>query len=385
MGLSRENPGAESHSSEAPGCNSQIRNQPESIKMIAIPETSTMSAYASLQPTPSAVRSSSTVSSCEPPSSTTPVTSEPLTVPSPEEMALIEEYRRLKGKSVVVRMVAEPLSGSVSYVHREPSTSLPQSPGSVTPTASSIPLPMSHQTGLRINKGPLDITPAFLSPSPLSAASHHSLTIHQQSTMGDVQSLNQTTSFGSAVVEVRDSIKTPSASPAADEADPQRVIFHLQEQNEQLRRQLDDAVAAMRKAELERDGPATGTGPPSTQDGPSGGSRLITELQVDPSAFSNVPSQGHPSGSAQFISGLIEAEEHANEKMKENTPSDPTNKAAESQHSVHPLHRREAPGDDATTASPASTAADVANLQRGLLQMQEQLDQLRRRFDDPKH
>ncbi|KAF8838836.1 hypothetical protein BDN67DRAFT_970895 [Paxillus ammoniavirescens] len=69
----------------------------------------------------------------------------------------------------------------------------------------------------------------------------------------------------------------------------------------------------------------------------------------------------------------------------ENAPSDPTNKATDSPHSVHSSHRREPPGDDATTASPASTAADVTNLQRGLLRMQEQLDQLRRRFDDPKH
>ncbi|KAF8834641.1 WD40 repeat-like protein, partial [Paxillus ammoniavirescens] len=53
MGLSRENPGAESHSSEAPGCNSQIRNQPESIEMVTIPETSTVLPHASPQPTPS--------------------------------------------------------------------------------------------------------------------------------------------------------------------------------------------------------------------------------------------------------------------------------------------------------------------------------------------
>ncbi|KAF8838840.1 hypothetical protein BDN67DRAFT_1012780 [Paxillus ammoniavirescens] len=417
MRLSDETPGGEPHSSEFSGRNSQILNQFESIETVTIPETSTMSAHASLQPSPSTDRLSSMIPSCELPSSTTPVTSEPLTVPSPEEMALIEEYRRLKGESVVVRIAAEPLSGPAhgldSCVPRDHSTSPSQSHDPITPSASSMPLPISRQTSLRINKGPLDITPALLSPSPLSASSRPPHSLHQPSITGDVQSLNLTASVGNTVVEARGNIKmVSSASPVADEADRQRDIFHLQKQNEQLRRQLNDAVAAMRKAEAERDGLATGThhlitiyctqvtnhsgssplklgsagaGPSSRQDGPPGGSELVADPQADHSAFSNVPSQGHPSGSAQFISGLIEAEKRVNKKMKENTPSDPTNKATDSSHSVHPPHRREPPGDDATTASSASTAADVANLQRGLLQMQEQLDQLRRRFDDPKH
>jgi predicted nucleic acid-binding Zn-ribbon protein len=40
-----------------------------------------------------------------------------------------------------------------------------------------------------------------------------------------------------------------TAFPAANEADPQRLILELQDQNEQLRRRLDDTE---RKAEVER-------------------------------------------------------------------------------------------------------------------------------------
>ncbi|KAF8835837.1 WD40 repeat-like protein [Paxillus ammoniavirescens] len=392
MRLSGETPGGEPHSSESSGRNSQILNQFESIEMVAIPETSTMLAHASLQPSPFMVRSSFTIPSCEPPSSTTPVTSEPLAVPSPEEMALIEEYRRLKGTSVVVRMVAEPLSGPAHdhepYVHREPSTSLPQSPGSVTPSAFSISLPMSPQTGMRINKGPLDITPALLSPSPSSVTSRHPLSLHRPSTTGNLRSLDLTGSVGNTVVEARDSIKTVcTACPVADEADRQCDIIHLQEQVERRRQQLHDAVAAMRKVESERDGLAPGSpgaGPSSRQDGPPGGSQWITDPQADHSAFSNLPSQGHPTaGSVQFNSDSIEAEEQANEQRMEDTPSDPTNGAANSLHFVHPLHHHGPPKNDLTTVSPASTAADMANVQRVLLQLQQQVEQLRQRVDDP--
>ncbi|KIJ08256.1 hypothetical protein PAXINDRAFT_18597, partial [Paxillus involutus ATCC 200175] len=368
---------------------SQVHNQSECIEMVAVPVASTVSAHASSQPTPSTYPLSPAFTSCDPSSSAVPMSAAPLSVSSPEERALIEEYRRLKDKSVVVRMVAESVSDPAhdrnSYVHREPSTSLAQSSSSVTPSASSTPLPISH-TGLRIHTGLLDITPALLSPSPLSAASRHSLSLHQPSTTGAVQSLDLTASVRNGVVEARDSIKTASASPAADEADHPRVILHLQEQNEQLRRQLDDAVATIRKAEAERDGLATGPpgeGPSSTQDGPSGGSKSITDPQADHSAFSNVPSQGHPSGSAQFISDSIKAEEQANEKGQENALGDPTNKATESQLSVHSLHHHDLPRDDFTMASPASPAADVADLQHAILQLREEVDQLHRRFDDP--
>jgi hypothetical protein len=51
-----------------------------------------------------------------------------------------------------------------------------------------------------------------------------------------------------------DSAKAVSpASPAAQEAERQRIALYLKEHNKQLLRQLDDAVAAKEKAEAERD------------------------------------------------------------------------------------------------------------------------------------
>ncbi|KAF8839806.1 WD40 repeat-like protein [Paxillus ammoniavirescens] len=44
------------------------------------------------------------------------------------------------------------------------------------------------------------------------------------------------------------------STPAPDDADPQHLVLQLQEQNMNLRRQLDDAVAAKEKAEAEMDG-----------------------------------------------------------------------------------------------------------------------------------
>ncbi|KAF8834230.1 hypothetical protein BDN67DRAFT_985476 [Paxillus ammoniavirescens] len=387
MRLSGESLSAEHYRSETPVGDSQVYNQPESIEMVGIRETLTVSAHASPQPTPSAEPLSSAIPSCEPSSSVPNVTSAPLIVSSPEERALIQEYRRHKDKSVV-------LSGPAprdrdSYIHLEPSTSLPPSSGSVTPSTSSAPFLVSPQAHSHIHAGPspiLHTTPALLSPSPLSAVSRHSHSLHQPSTTSDVQSLDQTAQcVDNIVVEARDSINTGSlASPAADEADRQHLILHLQDQVEQCRRQLDDAVAAMRKAESERDGLATGSagsGLSFMQDGPPRGSELITDSQSDPSAFSNVLYQGHPSGSAQSISGSIEAEEQANEKKEENTLSDPTNKAIDSQRSVHPPHHHGPTRP--TMVSPAPTAADMANVQRVLLRLQQQVEQLRQRVDDP--
>ncbi|KAF8833239.1 hypothetical protein BDN67DRAFT_1017782 [Paxillus ammoniavirescens] len=227
--------------------------------------------------------------------------------------------------------------------------------------------------------------------------------------MGDVHSLDLTTPVGNTVVEPRGNIKmVSSGSSVAGEADHQRDILHLQEQNEQLRRQLDDVVAVIRKAEAERDGPATkthhlltiyctqvtnnsgsfsldlgsrGVGPSSTQDGPPRGSELITDPQTDPSTFSNILCQGHPSCSVQFISHSIGAEEQANEKGKESVLSDQTNKVTDSSHSVYAPHNHSPTRP--TMGSPASTAADMANVQRVLLQLQQQVKQLRQRVDDP--
>ncbi|KIJ09875.1 hypothetical protein PAXINDRAFT_17052 [Paxillus involutus ATCC 200175] len=133
----------------------------------AIPTTSKVSAHASPQPTPSADPLSTAVArapSPAPQSSTAAVMSIPPFMPSnsspptstqrssqhmelqsentlsPEEMVLIQEYRRLKDASVAVRVVAEPLGGPVhnrdSHVPHQPSTS-PLSPRSVSPDTSS--------------------------------------------------------------------------------------------------------------------------------------------------------------------------------------------------------------------------------------------------------
>ncbi|KAF8834474.1 hypothetical protein BDN67DRAFT_573582 [Paxillus ammoniavirescens] len=268
MRLSGESPSAEPYPSETPVGDSKVLNQPESIETVTIRETSTLSAHASPQPTPSTgPLSSTTATSYRLSTSTANVATTPLIVSSAEERAFVEEYRRLKDQSLVVRMVAEPLSSPEhdrdSYIHRESSMSPAQSLGPVTPSALSTPLPISPQTRLDINAGlspALDVSSATLSPLPLSAASRHSHSLHQPSTTDVVYSLDLTTPVGNTVVEARGNIKmVSSGSSGADEADRQRVVSHLQEQNEQLRRQLHHAVAAIRKAELERDGPATGT------------------------------------------------------------------------------------------------------------------------------
>ncbi|KIJ04653.1 hypothetical protein PAXINDRAFT_104077 [Paxillus involutus ATCC 200175] len=130
-----DNPSAKPNSSATPAISgssqitnrSQISNVPESIEMVAIRETSTVPAHASPQPMLLTGPLSPPVTSFEPSSPTATATSAPLTVSSPEEMAILQEYRRLKDKSIVVRVVAEPLSDLArdceSYAHREPSTS----------------------------------------------------------------------------------------------------------------------------------------------------------------------------------------------------------------------------------------------------------------------
>ncbi|KAF8838844.1 WD40 repeat-like protein [Paxillus ammoniavirescens] len=207
MRFSSESLGAQPHSSENPRRNSQIRNQPESIKMITIQETSTVSPHASPQRTPSA--DSSLVAFREPSSSTAVVTSASLSVssnsalptfglPSPhncyvpsvetlslEEMAVIQELRRRKTTSPRATMASGPLSGSgndsQSPTYPQPSASLPPPRGSATPnTPSTEPLSsLQSGSGSHLYAQPshslvgldplLHVVPSLLSPSPLSA------------------------------------------------------------------------------------------------------------------------------------------------------------------------------------------------------------------------
>ncbi|KAF8834635.1 WD40 repeat-like protein [Paxillus ammoniavirescens] len=208
MRLSSESLGAEPHSSESPGHNSHIRSQPESIEMIAIRETSTVSPRALPQYTPSA-DPLSLVAFREPSSSTAVVTSAPLSVsvhftsgrPSPhnvnapsvetlswEEMAVIQELRRRKATSARVTITAGPLSVSgydpQSSIYPQSSTSLPPPRGSATPSTPSVqplssPQSSSHlyaqSSRSLVGLDPLPhIVPSLLSPSPLSAPLNHS-------------------------------------------------------------------------------------------------------------------------------------------------------------------------------------------------------------------
>ncbi|KAF8834612.1 hypothetical protein BDN67DRAFT_536608 [Paxillus ammoniavirescens] len=190
MRPSGESPSAETYPSETPVDDSRVHNQRESIEMVAIRETSTLSAHASPQPTPSTGPSSSTtVTSYQLSTSTANPATAPLIVTSPEERALVEEYRRLKDQSRVAKMVAEPLGSPAhdrdSHVHRDSPTSPSQSPGPVTPCTSSMASPISSHACSHIRVQPsqplggldplLGVVPSLLSPSPLSAPLRHSL------------------------------------------------------------------------------------------------------------------------------------------------------------------------------------------------------------------
>jgi hypothetical protein len=235
----------------------------------------------------------------------------------------------------------------------------------------------------------------------------------------------------------RDGNETVSpASPATDDADLRRVNLHLQAQVEQLRRQLDDSK---RKARAERDRldktmeelPYSGheSGQPQERQlvptgmdkpryhplncshdrlrwdsftqlgssnpnaGPSSHAEPSRSTSHDdpsthphgPSTSSNVPLEGGPSSSTPFFLASIHIEEKAmKEKRTEDALSRPTSKATHSQSTVHVSHHHDSQRDDITMTSAASPAADELNLQRAVLQLQGQVEELRRRFDDPK-
>ncbi|KAF8833955.1 hypothetical protein BDN67DRAFT_650548 [Paxillus ammoniavirescens] len=187
----------------------------------------------------------------------------------------------------------------------------------------------------------------------------------------------------------RDGIEAVSpTSPATDEADLQRVNLHLQAQVEQLRRQLDDSK---REARAERDrldkdieelphrgqesgqpqNPGLPTGSSNANAGPSSHAEPSRSTSHDDpstpphgsSTSSNVPLEGGRSRSTQFDLASIHVEEQAmKDKRAEDALSRPTSKAAQSQ----------------------TPAADEPNLQRAFLELQGQVEELRRRFDDPK-
>ncbi|KIJ14087.1 hypothetical protein PAXINDRAFT_169930, partial [Paxillus involutus ATCC 200175] len=195
-------------STEGPGAPDS--SLPESIEMVArgrssIPSTiPTVPGHGSAQPTHSTDPLFPVVTPYEVSPSTVAVTSARLSVSSngvhsssmqpssqhmelqpaitlsPEEMALVQEYRRLKDTSVAIRVVAEPLSGPAhdreSYVH--PSTS-PQTLCSSTPSTLSTPPapPSSSQERPRMHAPAfpsLDVAPSSLSPSRHFNFLHHS-------------------------------------------------------------------------------------------------------------------------------------------------------------------------------------------------------------------
>ncbi|KAF8834275.1 WD40 repeat-like protein [Paxillus ammoniavirescens] len=299
MRLSGETPGGEPHSSESPRLSSHIRNQPESIELIAIRETSTVSPRALPQYTPSA-DPLSLVAFREPSSSTAVVTSAPLSVsvpltsgrPSPhnvnvtsvetlssEEMAVVQELRRRKATSACVTMTAGPLSGPgydppKTSTYPQSSTSLYQPPNSATQPRSHIHVQSSQSS-------------AGLDPVLLSSSL------------------------------AKDDVTMPSpASPVADEQDLQHAILHFQEQLDQLRRRVNDPK---RKA-TERDG--LNTDPLAVEEGPSlraeplGPTSTASTSQAGTSTFSNVPSQRHHLTSAQSIADSIEAEERVKDEKR---------------------------------------------------------------------
>jgi uncharacterized protein (DUF1778 family) len=81
----------------------------------------------------------------------------------------------------------------------------------------------------------------------------------------------------------------------------------------------------------------------------------------------------------------IHVEEQAmKEKRTEDALSRPTGEVTQSQSTVYASHHHGSQRDDITMTSAASPAADAVDVQRAILQLQEQFEQLRRRLDDPK-
>ncbi|KAF8833679.1 hypothetical protein BDN67DRAFT_1017284 [Paxillus ammoniavirescens] len=224
MRLSGESPSTEPYPSETPACNSQVYNQPESIEIVGIRETSTVSAHASLHRTPSTHPLSSAVTSHEPTSTSVVVTSAPLsassntshspsarspshdaddlvtvTVSRAEWTNLQDVRRRGQGTSTFVTKAADSPTGP-EHDHDSavyPSTSFRGSPAHVTRNTPPINGPSSqpsshlhaHPSRSLVGLDPLlHVVPSLLSPSPLSAPLGHSHLLHPLIT-ANVQSL----------------------------------------------------------------------------------------------------------------------------------------------------------------------------------------------------
>ncbi|KIJ06429.1 hypothetical protein PAXINDRAFT_20384 [Paxillus involutus ATCC 200175] len=129
------------------------------------------------------------------------------------------------------------------------------------------------------------------------------------------------------------------------------------------------------------DYPLLKLGSPSAEAGPSSRSGPFT-LQAGPSTTSRRPPDGHPSSSTQCNSDSLQAAERANEKRKETTLSDPTNYTTHPQNAVRAPHHHDAQSGNIRAGSTAYTTADDGDLQRVNVQLQAQVEQLRRQFDD---
>ncbi|KAF8834553.1 hypothetical protein BDN67DRAFT_1016374 [Paxillus ammoniavirescens] len=222
MRLSGESPSTEPSPSEIPVGDSH--NQPESIEMVAIPETSTVSAHASLHRTPSTDPLSSAVTYHEPSSTSVAVTSAPLsassntshspsarstshdaddlvtvTVSRAEWTNLQDVRRRGQATSTFVTKVADSPTGP-EHDHDSavyPSTSFRGSPAHVTRNTPPIHRPSSqpsshlhaHPSRSSVGLDPLlHVVPSPLSPSPLSVPLGHLRLLHPLPT-ANVQSL----------------------------------------------------------------------------------------------------------------------------------------------------------------------------------------------------
>ncbi|KIK74632.1 hypothetical protein PAXRUDRAFT_530804 [Paxillus rubicundulus Ve08.2h10] len=184
-----------------------------------------------------------------------------------------------------------------------------------------------------------------------------------------------------------DGIQTVSlASPAADQVDRQHVILHLQQQNEQLRRQLHDLRQKARVDKHQPDksievlsydhesGKQPERQPPTVSSTANTGSSSYVKL----SSFNlHTGAHNHRAGPSISSSPPPTVEEPGtNGQTWENTLNHLTSHATQSQNTLHALHHHDFQTDKVTMGE--------LNLQRAVFQLQLQVEQLCQRFDDPK-
>jgi hypothetical protein len=101
------------------------------------------------------------------------------------------------------------------------------------------------------------------------------------------------------------------------------------------------------------------------------------------STSSNVPGEEPQSSPSQFNPDSLQDEEHTKKgKGREIDLGHPTNQAADSQSAAHVLHHHDQQGDHIKAGSSTFPAADEADVQHVVLQLQKQVEQLRQRLDD---